>query len=82
MNGEIVAVLEGKDPSSKKLVCVDATRAYTSPGRLILSNREPGNGNVLAVAAVVNKKLRIGFLATKKIRTNERVICIEVCIIT
>ena len=51
--------------------CIDATRAYGTIGRLV--NHSP-NPNVKGRVAVVEGKLRMGFLAMKDLKRGDEVL--------
>ena len=78
MNGERVAILEGQDMKSNSKICVDATRAYEALKRIIVAEGEAEAWNVRAFGAIVDGTLRVGFLAAKPIKPQERVVCIQV----
>ena len=67
-NGEGNFIYDVQDPLSKMWICMDATRAYGTIGRLINHSAKP---NLRAKVARVEGKLRLGFLACKDIVVGE-----------
>ena len=78
INGEVAAILTGDDPISHIRVCLDGTRTFNSLGRLVMVEGGEEEGNVLAFCAVLRGELKVGFLATRAIQQEERVMCTEV----
>lgn len=64
LNGEGCFILEVQSPVSSQWICLDATRAFGTLGRLINHDRKP---NLRSMAAMVNGTLRVGFLAARVI---------------
>ena len=58
--------------------CLDGTRTFDSLGRLVMVEGGEEEGNVLAFCAVLRGELKVGFLATRAIQQEERVMCTEV----
>ena len=69
-NGEGCFIFEVQKPGGG-WVCIDATRAYGTIGRLV--NHSP-NPNVKGRVAVVEGKLRMGFLAMKELKKGDEVL--------
>lgn len=60
-----------KHPESGKWICIDATRAYGTIGRLVNHSPRP---NVKGKVAVVDGEVRLGFLALHDIDANEEIL--------
>ena len=70
-NGEGCYIYEVQHPRTGKWVCLDATRAFGTVGRLVNHGRP--NANLRSMAAVVDDILRVGFLASKDVTSGEEV---------
>ena len=71
-NGEGCFIYEVQHPGIGEWVCLDATRAFGTMGRLI--NHGDKTENLKAMVAVVDKVLRLGFLASRDITVGEELL--------
>ncbi len=72
VNGEGCFIFEVQHPVTGQWWCLDATRAFGTTGRLI--NHSSKKGNLKTLAAVVEGKLRLGFLASRDITAGEELL--------
>lgn len=68
MNGEGMYIYEVQHPKTGCWLCLDATRAFNTLGRLVNHSCNP---NLRAKAAQVKGSLRLGFLAARNIPAGE-----------